>query len=253
MDGTTMKQPAAKFQVPPTKEAVIDDIGVKSALLTATGWELAAELAAIVRFSGSGNVKSDIYLSTTDVARFGIRGLTSHNTVERYVKAWLKESGGLHPEPGDLVVLPLCDFPPDAKNVGSRTTTSNIGQQLNDDPELATAAAKALAEGAIKSVDPDTNRELWQAARQQITDLFPLPDRFPMPAAMTLDEMAHDVLARASAFFKAAATFMETYEGAAQHVDPSGHATLTYHVCRDQMERRFDRDLRDILVDSERL
>lgn len=147
------------FHIPSTPKAILADVAKKSALVSATGWELAAELAAIVRFSDKPGRpvigKSANYKSTVDIAKLSLRGLSSHHTVERYVEGWLAAHDGIYPEPGETVELPSYDWPP--------TTLLDQRYQI-EDKEAITAQAEADGTGAAKAVDIAKNTKAMAAA-----------------------------------------------------------------------------------------
>jgi hypothetical protein len=145
-------------------------------LLTATGWELAAVLASIVEpdtgHGGRETASSSHFVSAREVAKWGIRGLSSKDTVLRYVKAWLAVAS--RPEPGETIELPTDPWPSDENNRGSRPTTSNIGETLRANPELAKAATKALAqhdpEAVVREVVQDRPDIVARVAAEDATE-----------------------------------------------------------------------------------
>lgn len=125
-----------KLSIPDTVDGVIADLDNDAALHMATGWRLAARLAAIVRLSESNAPVASSGYSTYAIAKLGIRGLTSHTTVERYVKGWLAAHDGVYPVPGETVEIPDGPFPPEDKNIGTRTPKSTalaVAQLLERD------------------------------------------------------------------------------------------------------------------------
>lgn len=93
-------------------------LGGLCALTSAREWERAAIVAAFVRLSpGRGRRHPELLnhesgvLSPQAFADLGLYGLRSQMTVTRYVRAWLAESGGRYPRPGQTVSLPVCPFP----------------------------------------------------------------------------------------------------------------------------------------------
>jgi len=140
-------------------------------VLMTRGWERAAILATVVRLDqqpGRKSVRSDRFLTPTEYADRRIPGLQSHNTVQLYVQRWLDANGGKYPKPDSDIVLPDTKWPPvDSSDTGSRTTASNIGRQIADNPKLAEAAAVALADGAIKHVDKETNKKLSRVSGER--------------------------------------------------------------------------------------
>lgn len=92
----------------------LDELQGVARLLTATHWERAAIVAAHVDSPGRGS-RSDMasfsqVVSPNRFAALGLAGLTSKDTVRRYVQAW--ESTGLpRPVPGEPVTLPRSRFP----------------------------------------------------------------------------------------------------------------------------------------------
>lgn len=114
-----------KLHIPTDTKAVLAEIAADAELHTATGWRLAARLAAIVRLNadeGRPVIGKNPYYSTYDLAKLGLRGLTDHKTVARHVNIWLTHSAGVYPEPGDTVDIPGKDvkYPPNEHNLGSR-------------------------------------------------------------------------------------------------------------------------------------
>ena len=83
-------------------------------------------------------------MSITDFADHGIAGLTTRDTVRRYRTLWIKY-GDSDIKPGDTVILPDLDFPPEEANLGSRLTESSLAKAIAEKPEMAQAAAEALA------------------------------------------------------------------------------------------------------------
>lgn len=91
----------------------------------ASGWERAALVAAFVEArEGQGkrtsvNVDGSRFLSATEFARLGIKGLTSHNTVLHHLDAWLNVAGRARPQPGDVIAdMPDIPFPKRAQSTG---------------------------------------------------------------------------------------------------------------------------------------
>ena len=119
----------SKINIPRTIGAAEKKLNSLGELATATEWERAAIVAAYVHISegrGKRNVSSDI--SPSDFAKLGIHGLTSHNSVRLYVRAWsdiVDEDGNVvgqreRPTPGKAVELPNDPWPP------TRTGTDGI-------------------------------------------------------------------------------------------------------------------------------
>lgn len=156
------------FTIAATQEEILTSIGEHAALHTATGWRLAAELAAVVRLAdgpGRSILNSENWLSTVDIAKLGIRGLKSSNTVDRYVKVWLATHGGAYPEPGQTVTIPDGTFPPEEKNVGTRmpkTPEAIVAKAVAEHGPRAIAEALAdKAEGEmLDAVERKTNSRL---------------------------------------------------------------------------------------------
>jgi hypothetical protein len=235
-----------EFIIPATQDEILTSIGEHAALHTATGWRLAAELAAIVRLPGSGNSTSAIHLSALDVAAYGYRGLKSQHTVERYVKIWL-ERFGRHPEPGEVVGIPDDTFPPETKNVGSRTTKANIGEQIKDDPKLAKAAASALVDGAVAHLDQREAVALAVAADRRVAQAS--PRAVPVSTGQTLDDRWMQWLTKMNALFTTGARLAD--ESEAPDVELGTYAAAGKALYETMTERRVDAAVRQMLEDAE--
>jgi len=118
--------PPNEIVIPPTIEDAAKRLGDLDRLFTATGWELAAILATFVEpgaGQGTSARSSRSRVSATEfVSTYRIRGLRSKDTVVRYVDIWTEHVGS-RPKPGETVKLPTTPWPPQAANLGSRTST----------------------------------------------------------------------------------------------------------------------------------
>ena len=83
--------------------------------------ERAAIVYAFTYDTGGGRPKSGEKSSLTisDFADLGLAGLTSRDTVRDYRPMWA-EHGDPDVGPGSRVTIPVIDFPPQGKNLGSR-------------------------------------------------------------------------------------------------------------------------------------
>lgn len=179
----------SNFTIPTTQAEILSSIGEHAALHTATGWRLAAELSAVVRLSDvrGAHLSSEMSMSTVDIARLGIRGLKSSNTVERYVKVWLATHDGTYPEPGQTVDIPDTTFPPEGKNIGTRmprTPEAIVAKAVAEHGPRAVAEALAgMAEGEmLDAVERKTHSRLPGGGRPA-----PAPAMVLSPRARLLD------------------------------------------------------------------
>ena len=106
-EAAAVASPEAGFAVP-----TMDEVRHHAALTGFTKWHWAAVVATyVVEGEGKGrNVKNDI--SPTDFAALGIAGVTSPNTVRQYLHIWMEHSGGVRPEPGEVVEIPSMNIWP---------------------------------------------------------------------------------------------------------------------------------------------
>lgn len=149
------------YTIPATRDEVIASLQSHAKLLMSTGWTLAAELASICRLNDEPGrpaaiVRSDNYLSATTIAGLGLRGLKSHNTVERHVSIWLDTHDGVYPEPGDTIVIPTTPYPP--------TTLHDGRYRDTPDRDAITEQAGIDGTGKAKAVDIAKNTKAMAAA-----------------------------------------------------------------------------------------
>jgi len=183
-----------------SKSTVIDQAAAEFGRHTKSGegWALALAVAACC-LKGTGNGRPSRNLPDrggfkVSLVEFARRAGTSDTRVARYLTTWEKAAAARLVPPADKLT------PNDWNNVdlipidvswsrfydagdaskGSRATPLSIGRQMADDPQLAQAAAKALADGAIELVGGDTLRGLSEAVDEKIlsdTGADPDPDR----------------------------------------------------------------------------
>lgn len=146
--------------IPSTAEEVDEQIAGAMALLTLGEWPLAAWLASRVRLDlppgpKDGSVLS--HLTPKGFAAKGIRGLSSENTVRRYVKTWLDENGKTYPALGETVALPTVEFPSNSKT----DSPERGAQKVKDIQNNPAAVAKALA-------NPETARKVAEHMEPEV-------------------------------------------------------------------------------------
>lgn len=95
-----------------------ESITTAKALLTASEWERAAIVAALIRPTRKGRPRKDgkvdesiHFQSFRAFAGLGIVGLRNHAEVSRYYRVWMEEVG-VEPDLGGEVELPTTPFPP---------------------------------------------------------------------------------------------------------------------------------------------
>jgi hypothetical protein len=118
------------FTIPSSLDAARPVLTEMGGLINATKWSRAAIVAAYVTLPGSGgdrtraNRNTEI-CSTTDFAAFGITGLSSPQTVKRYVETWLAQRP--RPRPGEVIDLEGLPEWPAAGQTGGRPRDSKAG------------------------------------------------------------------------------------------------------------------------------
>lgn len=132
--------------IPATPEEVDTAIAGAMEVFTLGEWPLAAWLAARVRLdvntgrAGRNADRTVGVLTPTEFADKGIRGLSSHVTVRRYVKAWLDRHDGVYPELGATVSIPTGGIPSNSKT----DDTEPGAQKVRDIRNNPAATAKAM-------------------------------------------------------------------------------------------------------------
>lgn len=122
------KPPATLFAVPTS-----DQLDGVARLLTASDWEKAAIVAAHVTLDAGHGKRREfaVSYSASGFARLGFAGLTTKDTVVRYVKAWT-DTGRPPPTPGEGVELPTVPFPRAAK---AKRRPAGLNTRSNDADE----------------------------------------------------------------------------------------------------------------------
>ena len=231
-----------RIRIPATLPEAQTELAGLGKLLTAGEWHRAAILAAFVATSpNQAHVKSDMRMSPTEFAALGIHGLRSKNTIVRYVQAWLDAHDGQYPQPGEDVELPTTEWPPAERNTGSRTTTSNIGRQIKESPELAVAAAEAIVDEvkAGRLPDPVVN-DLYRATHDRVATAD-ISDRAPA----NIDDEWATWLGSANALFTSGARLVEKSEQA--DIMLGGHAAAALELYHRLTERQIDAELRQLI------
>ena len=230
------------LNIPATVDEVIADLADDAALHTATGWRLAARLAAIVRLQdGPGrpeNAKNRNYKTTVDIAALGIRGLTNHETVQRYVKGWLDAHKGIYPEPGETVAIPEGQFPPEQKNVGTRT------------PKTTTLAVEQLIErDGIEAVIEAIPDELLNQVVNILNRILHVEGGVREPREpSSLDDRWVNWLTKQNTQMVTGARLAD--ESEAPGVKLGVHAAAGLMIYESLVERRIDAELRGILAEA---
>lgn len=156
-------------------------VGIDS-LLMATEWERAAIVAAFVRLNARPGPKDGselTHLTPKAFAQLGVTGLRSHNTVTRYVQAWLDQQGS-YPEPGRTVSLPTVVFPSESAGTGEptggrpRATMDEIVERVRTDESYAIKLTAAIAHAK-----PETVRAQARAMDDHMRDRLPTPRPTP--------------------------------------------------------------------------
>jgi hypothetical protein len=182
-----------------------------------------------------------------DFAGLGIRGLESDKTVGVYMQHWLDTHDGIHPEPGAEVELPTEAFPPTRPDsTGSRPTKQNIGRIIGENPEIAEAAAHAIADlidqGELS--EPVVAR-VYQAARQRAARPLPTGDRHDED---DLNIAWADWLNTANYLLITGARLAEKSEQPGVLLGVYAAAALMLYT--QLTERRIDAEIRQILADA---
>jgi hypothetical protein len=152
-----------KIRVPDNIEKAEDRLAALDGIATATGWERAAIVYAFTRDAGRGR-PANVEYSTFNEAEFArlmkshnVRGLTTRDSVRFNRQCWkdaIAAGEAKDVGPGDLIILPISDFPPQERSLGSR---------VSPDPQKAIRqvkekhGAKALA-SAVE--DPEVAAEV---------------------------------------------------------------------------------------------
>lgn len=238
-------------RIPRTINAAVDRLMALDRLLTATGWELAAIIATFVEPATKGGDRRSVDfnsrsgIETADAfAKRGIRGLSSPSTVLRYVDLWM-DNVGERPTPGESITLPDLPFPPQERNKGSRTTTSNIGSTIRESPEMAAAAADAIA-GLLEELPAENRSRLIGAVDRYRADHHPIELR---PTSInTLDERWTDWLNDANTLFVTGARLADKSDQPG--VVLGVHAEAAYQLYLRLTERSIDAEFRDLFTEG---
>lgn len=105
-EAAPVASPEAGFAVP-----TMDEVRHHAALTGFTKWHWAAVVACYVVESEHGGDRSKAKngLAPSDFAALGITGLTNKDTVRVFLHNWMEHSGGVRPEPGEVVEIPSMD------------------------------------------------------------------------------------------------------------------------------------------------
>lgn len=156
------RQDGMDIKIPRTTNKVVAELDGVSRLITAKQWERAALVASVVRLDkGHGGREetstSGHFESAREFARRGIVGLSSPESVSKYVRAWLSQNDGQYPKLGAKVTLPEVEFPGDPGDEGSRVST---------DPTVA--VRQVVARHGAKAIAQALNADVNLAAQVQV-------------------------------------------------------------------------------------
>lgn len=107
-EAAAVASPEAGFAVP-----TMDEVRHHAALTGFTKWHWAPVVACYVVEPGAG-ARTDLgnipeVLTPQQFADLGIAGLSDPKTVRQYLHIWMEHSGGVRPEPGEVVEIPSMD------------------------------------------------------------------------------------------------------------------------------------------------
>lgn len=147
-------------------------------------WETAALVAMICESKGRGRPRKTTTessfkrLSIADLARKGIYGLQSQDSIRAYLKAW-ELTGQEAPAPGQKVTLPDDDFPDYADLYGR--SPENVAEPLEsgDAGEYTPEAAEAAEDGS-----PPRAARQREAARSMLDEFLRLLDKMDPSAVI---------------------------------------------------------------------
>lgn len=159
--------PEAGFTVP-----TMDEVRHHAALTGFTKWHWAAIVACYVVESehGGDRSKAKNSLDPRDFAALGIAGLQSKDTVRQYLHNWMEHSGGVRPEPGEVVEIPSMDTWP-TKRVRKREQTTPTPTPTRSKPwhqRLAETGDALEAASIIRKhtkIPDEIGRELVRGAK----------------------------------------------------------------------------------------
>lgn len=136
--------------VPSNLDQAVERLATLEGIATATGWERAAIVYAFVDRPGTCRKQDQskgALISTHDFAAFGIVGLKSQHTVERYYDAWkfaITHHGAAEVEPGGTVELPTAEWPPEYKYL-NREKDPDKRERIRDEAEAAGISPNMVA------------------------------------------------------------------------------------------------------------
>lgn len=178
-------------RVPATLDEATAELTQIGQLATATEWRRAAIVASFVQLDaghGGRETANSRRLSASAFAARGIVGLRTHDTVARYVRAWLDEHEQQYPEPGALVELPDKTWPP------TRTGTDGYESFAGVAKTVAKIVAKHGPSAVAAALDDDAAAQvaaqLSSRVREHRHETLPAPD-------VDVRELAHVELTRA--------------------------------------------------------
>lgn len=147
-----------RITIPSPIEKAEDRLAALDGIAIATGWERAAIVYAFT-YEGVNRFSSGSEVSRYTIRQFAalkIKGLTSRNTIDFYRNAWkdaINTGEAKDIKPGDTVVLPTSEFPPQERNQGSRVSANPaIAVDQAIEKHGADVVAKELAKKAPKAV-----------------------------------------------------------------------------------------------------
>ena len=160
--------------IPSTIDDACEALGVLGKLITARKWERSAIVAAFVRIAPqrggdpSTNATNRIgFESPIEFANRGIVGLTTPDSVRKYVQAWLDAHDGKYPKPGATRRLPHGPFPPMRTGTDGYSSTDGAAETI--ERIIRQHGAAAVIDGLANMPDEHVE-DIVAAAREQRPD-----------------------------------------------------------------------------------